>query len=116
MNVSFNHGSFRRRVHPEQAETKRRRTVVHRAVFRHAGIFGVLDDEKIDLARKPQRFAHYRIIKDRLAVIAYANGTGALQSAKIREDRAFASMRRRGDREDIYYRAPLRALNPRDQL
>ncbi len=112
LDIAIHNAGLRRSLPAAQSQAERRRPIVHRAIFGHTRILGVLDNRKAQLSAQPQALAHDVVIENRPAVIGYSHRARALQAAKVREHRAFAGVRRGRNRKHVDHRASLRLAQP----
>ena len=116
LQVALHNRGFGGSGHAAQSEAERARAGVHRAVFSHARIFGMLHDREIQLSAQQQSLAHNAVIEDGLAIVGDRNGSGGLQGAEVGKGGALAGARRGSNGKDIDDRAALGLTKPLDPL
>src|SRR5579872_140939 len=83
LNIAIDDGGLGGVLHSAKSEAEGSRTLVHRAVFRHARVFSVLNDRQTNLGSQTQRVAHYGFVENGAAIVADGNCAGTLQPAKV---------------------------------
>ena len=114
LHVTLDHGRFRGCLHAAQPQTERGWAVVHRAVFGHARVLGVLNHGKIESGSR--RSVSRMMVSLRMGRPSSLtrDRTGALQGSEVGKHGALAGVGGGSDRKDVDHRASLRLLDPGD--
>ena len=81
--VALEHDGLGRRRHAGEAEPGGEFALVHHAFADDIGVFGVVHDERVEIARIGQRAAHHLRIGDALRAVGESDGAGRLEQADL---------------------------------
>ena len=81
--VALQHHRFGGLRNAEQAEPRGKFAFVHHAVADQIGILGVMNDQRVEIARVSQRAAHHLRVGDALCAIGEGDRAGRLEQADL---------------------------------